>query len=139
MPIAYYVLFTIFFYFTSKQIYAGNHFTGASKSMKSFLCIIGIINDLLIVAFLIFLLCKGEVLGAILSLIIAYVVYFILLRITNKCVMSRHKDAMHQNVPMESVWSSYNWDLDKIATAQAIIGLPITTGCIIYFIYLLFK
>ena len=54
------VLFVIFFYFTHKQIYAGTHFTGASKTAAMIVLIFGGVNTLLQYAYLIFLAIKDS-------------------------------------------------------------------------------
>ena len=136
MPIIYYVLFVVFFYFSLRQTYSGSHFTGASKGFGKFLFIIGALNELLAIAFLILLFANGLIAEAIICIVVAYMVYFIIQKIICKIKLSKYRNDLLLGTPPQVIWELYNHDMDVFVTIQAVIGLPITLGCIIYFIYL---
>lgn len=126
------VLFVIFFYFTHKQIYAGTHFTGASKGAAMIVLIFGGVNTLLQYAYLIFFAIKDSFLHALILVIIAIVFTTIFCRIADKITL---KKLIRQsfNIYDQYFEATYNRKCDIVTTVTAEIGIIINTIIIILF------
>lgn len=117
------VLFVLFFFFTHKQIYAGQHFTGSSKVSELVLKIMGKVNFLLSIAYIIYSAIKLSFLRSVILLLISYVVINIINRLICKIIIYYTKKECNINEPM--FLSIYNYRCDIVTTITAITGIAI--------------
>lgn len=125
------LLFILFFFFTHKQMYAGRQFTGSSKVLKIVIKIIGRLNFLLAIAYIVYSAIKVSFLYSASLLIIAYVFLYITNRLICKIVLNRMRKNYDSGETM--LFSIYNRTCDIVTTITAIIGIVINLIIIIVF------
>lgn len=114
-------LYALFFMFTHKQIYAGRHFTGGKKQIGFLLLLMGNLNTILSIAFLIYTAVKLSVLSAIMLLIIAWIFLYCINVLLSKIVMRKAKKECDSKDPL--FFSLFNYLCDVTAVKTALIGI----------------
>ena len=133
-----YVLFIIFDFITSKQLYSAKHFTGRSTGIPVLLKIFGIINTLLIFGFLILVGAVVTVWHAFGMIAAAEVVKYFLNRwISRRVIKQMQKEGWNINGDEmdpdgSKFYVVYEHRCDVKATMVAVFGSLFNIGVIIY-------
>lgn len=128
------VLYVIFFFFTSKQLYSVSHFTGGSKIMGEVISIIAILNIVAEIAYLVYTAVALSFLHSLILLSVSIIFILILNRLLAKINIMQSKKNCDMHDP--HFYSYYNYKCDVLSTMIAWIGIPIN---IIIMIFTLFK
>lgn len=127
-------IFTLFILFTSKQMYAGRHFTGAKKRIGLLLFCFGVVNMLATIAFFIYKAIKVSFIFSASLLFVSFVVVPVLNRCTSKICLSRAIRNCKDNNDKYALWQNYNYRCDVLATIIALCGTPFNLITIIVYL-----
>lgn len=126
------VLYILFSFFVQKQIYAGSHFTGGDKRIGKFIAIIGILNLLIALAFLLYMAIKISLLHSIILFVASSLFTYIANRVLTKIAM---KQALKScDIQDTFLFSIYNYKCDILTTITAEIGIIVNILIIIVYI-----
>lgn len=122
----------VFAFFTHKQNYAREHFTGGIRAIGKFLYIVSLIGLIAEIAFLIYLSYTMSIINTILLLLETYLFMWVFSGIIGKIVMRQTKKICDENEPYFSSLYDHNYDVAVTITAE--IGVIVNIIIAIIFI-----
>lgn len=132
------IIYVLFFFFTHKQIYAGQHFTGSKQNVGSFLFIVGFINLIIEISFLIYNAINSHFIDSLILFVISIVCLFIFNAFTSKIGMKQALKYCNSDDPMFG--GVYNHRCNVVSTIFALIGTIFNALSVIgYMIFLILE
>jgi hypothetical protein len=126
------IMYVVFFFFTHKQSYSGNHFTGGSNTVGIVIKIISVLNMILEIAYLIRFAIRISILHAIILFVTAIVITLFVNGLICKQTISRVRKKLDINNSM--FVGVYNRECDVTTTKIALVGIIVNLIIIIVYI-----